>query len=214
MPRARASRQLKAPAPQSIRRITEPSGDLYEVQDQKDWSRVDDEIQDAQIAANIRAATRLAEDFCLRAFITQSWRITYDRLPFGGLSIPAIPRIIELPRPLLITLDQVQVVLEDDSTSLVSTDSFHKDLNGEPGRIMLKDGVSWPTGLREIDAIRIDYTCGYGDESVVPDGIKTGVKMIASTAFENREDWVVGKTVAEIPRNAEAWLQPFKVYWL
>ena len=217
MPHGRisSSRTLfKSPPPRAVVRITEPVLDPITLAEQKAWSRILGTAQDTIITAMIKGATRFAEDWMQRALITQSWLIAFDSFPFGFFSIPDTPQIIELPYSKVITLDEVKVFFDDDTSDATLADRFQIDLNSEPGRIILKPSRNWPSGLRDIDAVNIKYTSGFGvAQSTVPQAIKDAIHYIVADRFENRESYRK-EAVNIIPRGAEELLMPWKIWTL
>ena len=144
MPLSRNPRQLRAPDPRSVRRFVEPTVVVVTLAEQRLYMRVDETADDTEITAQVAAATREAEDFTRRAFITQQWRITYDAGPFDFFTVPATPRIIELPRPIIISLDKIETIAEDGTPSTFALSNVIVDTNAEPGRITLRPGSTWP----------------------------------------------------------------------
>ena len=211
------TRQIEAPPPKSIRRSVEPTADIVSLAAVKKFVRIGNSvsIHDDELLGLIRSATMQAEDFTKRAFIQQTWVITFDALLFDFFSIPDIPRLIEIPRPRLISLDEVRFFKEDGTEEVFDLNDLTVDTNSEPGRVVLKRGVTWPTGLRDIDAVKLTYKAGYGTKaSDVPETIKLGVKQMISTWFENHEDIVVGVSVSEIPRGSRMTLMPYRIMTL
>ena len=58
------------------------------------------------------------------------------------------------------------------------------------------------------DKVKLTYSAGY---EVVPNSVKMGVLMMISSLFENREDTVVGLTVANIPLSSMKMLDKVKI---
>ena len=58
------------------------------------------------------------------------------------------------------------------------------------------------------DKVKLTYHAGYKE---IPSSVKMGVLMMISSLFENREDIVVGFTVADIPLNSMAILNKVKI---
>lgn len=217
----RAHASVEAPEPRSVIRTAEPDQDPVTLEDAKAFLRIPSAvgIHDEVIKGFIPAATRTAEDFCKRAFIQQEWTISFDALLFDFFSIPDIPRIIRLPRPRLINLDEVRFFKEDGTETVFALTDLIIDSNSEPARLVLKQGKTWPTGLRDIDALHIKYRSGYGtltasSKADVPAAIQTGIKQIIATWFENREDLVVGKAVSTVPRDSRITLTPYRIMTL
>ena len=57
--------------------------------------------------------------------------------------------------------------------------------------------------------LKITYDCGY---TVVPTAVKQAILMIISTLYNNRQDFVVGLTVAKIPTTSEMLLDTVKLH--
>lgn len=213
MSRSMLQRGIVAPEPKSLRRVTEiPTTFPITVAEAKLHAHIDTSTDDADVTAWIQLATRTVEQFTRRTLITTVWRMTYDALPFDFFTIPAIPRIIRLFRPPIISLDEIEFVKEDDSTSLFTLSDLIVDTNSEPGRVSLRPGVEWPSGLRLIDAVRIKYTAGYGATGAsVPEAFRTAIKRLVGTMAENREDIIIGQSVVDIPFGTKAILAPYQI---
>lgn len=60
-----------------------------------------------------------------------------------------------------------------------------------------------------VSNVQITYTCGY---EVVPAKVKQGILMMVSTMFNNRDDFISGMTVEEIPIPARKLLDSVRFY--
>lgn len=156
-----------------------------------------------------KAATDEAEQFTGRALIEQTWDLYLDAFPTQGP--------IRIPKPPLIEVVGVYVdeALIDTATYIVDADS---DPAGQPARVTLATGGSWPTPSASANAVRIRFRAGYvedGDASpivaTVPYAIKAAILMIAGTLFANRETIVIGQTAALLPWAAEQLLRRYRV---
>ena len=61
------------------------------------------------------------------------------------------------------------------------------------------------------DAVRVDFTCGYGAASDVPEPIKRAVLLLVGTLYANRES-VAPVAMHEIPQSAIWLLSPYRVW--
>jgi uncharacterized phiE125 gp8 family phage protein len=158
--------------------------------------------QDAKIEDFLKAARLLLENEYGRAWITQTWKATFDTMDacpsvfsdFWYNDTPrhpgiAFPTVIELARPPLIAVSTIISYADDDeqTATTMSASDYHVSTSGLLGRVMLRSGKSWPTGLRPIDSIVITYTCGYGAATAVPQDVKEGIIELAAHMYENRE---------------------------
>jgi uncharacterized phiE125 gp8 family phage protein len=187
----------------------------------------------------ITTARQLAEEWCGRAFITQTWQLWFDigcgagdQDDFWYTDSPQakhwrfMPAVIELPRPPLISVSSIKYYLDDGveaATTFAST-NYQTSTTGELGRVRLKTGKTWPTGLRAMDSLVIEYTAGYttGGEAPtanVPQAIKDAIIEWAAHMYENREGQqaanaggaVVLNRGAFVPAGVQTKLMPYRV---
>jgi uncharacterized phiE125 gp8 family phage protein len=87
------------------------------------------------------------------------------------------------------------------TTATVSASDYLVDTVREPGRIVLKDGKSWPADtLREVNGVVVRYVAGYGAEPKhVPEAIRMWMKVQLGHWYENREATAQGGMVVGIP---------------
>ena len=202
--------RISAPGKTGLIQTAAPGALTVSVAEAKTHMRVDGTSEDTLIENMIKAVTRAAEDYTHRAFITQDWRATYDAEVFTSLTIPAVPQILALPRAPLQSLQSVKTYDDDDSETAKDVADFHVDVNSQPGRICLKDGKTWPTSLRPIAAIEINYRCGYGDASSdVSDAIREAILHGVGEMFENREQ--LNLDAIALPNVTKMFLCPFRI---
>jgi uncharacterized phiE125 gp8 family phage protein len=110
----------------------------------------------------------------------------------------------------------VQSIVYSDTngaSQTVASSDYVVSTFDEPGRIALANGKSWPSTLEQINAVRVDYTAGYGATAdTVPEAIKQAMRMLVSHWYENREATV---SAATLPREMDfavrETLRPFTV---
>jgi uncharacterized phiE125 gp8 family phage protein len=161
-------------------------------------------LPDAQANALIAEARELIEEMTGVAFITQTWKLALDRWPAGrelwwdGVRQGAIQdiyvanslRAVDLPRYPLQAVDTVTVYDEaSNSASVVIGNTFDIDTYRKPGRMVLRNGATWPIALRGSNAIEITYTAGFGDAaSDVPAILKRAIKQVAAYLYAHYGD--------------------------
>ena len=59
--------------------------------------------------------------------------------------------------------------------------------------------VNWPTTGDYINAVRVRYVAGYAAAANVPETIKLWMKIRLANAYDNREEFVLGRTMQEFP---------------
>jgi uncharacterized phiE125 gp8 family phage protein len=154
------------------------------------------------LADLVTAATGQAEAFCRRRFLTQRGRLTRDSFP---------DQAIALPYPPLASVEAVQYVDGDGAWQTVDAADYLLRTAETPGEVVPAYGTSWPSARSTKDAVRIDFTCGYGAAEDVPQGIKRAVLLIVGSLYANRES-VAPVTMSEIPQSATWMLSPFRVW--
>lgn len=76
-----------------------------------------------------------------------------------------------------------------------------------------KDGFSWPTTQSRPDAIRLDYTIGYGETTAdVPETLRHALMLIVGHWYDNREQSSFDE-LSNIPFGFEALLNMHRNSW-
>jgi uncharacterized phiE125 gp8 family phage protein len=118
------------------------------------------------------------------ALITQSWRLSLDRWPRPSIVVPLGP---------VQTIDSLQYI-PFGATALTTLDpsGYAYDLDAEIVRIRPDPTMGWPQLQPGPGAIKIAFTCGYGDnQTSVPVDIQQAILLLVSHWYEHR-DAVVG----------------------
>lgn len=161
--------------------ISEPIEELITVAELKEYARIDHDHEDTLLEGLIITSRKCVEYYLKRKLLETSLRVTMDKWNTD---------VIELPYPPLISITGVYYVYEDDTTEEYDSDYYYVDINTEPGRLCIKDGVSIPINTdRCHGGYRIDFKAGYGsDAEDVPEPIKTAIKIWATELYEGRTD--------------------------
>ncbi|MFZ3132882.1 MAG: head-tail connector protein [Desulfosporosinus sp.] len=141
----------------------------------------EDTFEDDDITSLITTARGYCEDYQNRAYLTQTWQLSFDYWPSG---------MLELPKGSLQTIDSV--AYKDSSgvtTELTEGIDYVYSTRGILGRLTPAYDKSWPSFTPfPLDAIVIEFTCGYGDlSSDVPEKVKLAMKLLIGHWYENRE---------------------------
>lgn len=193
----------------NLKLITGPAVEPCTVDEVKLFTHIDYDVEDALIAKWIKAARVAAENFQWRAYYTQEWELSFDSWPESPFFIP---------RPPLVSVESLKYYGTDDTEYEFDLNDLIIDVNSTPGRISLAYGIQWPsTVLREIDAIRVRFTAGYGDsedltttsEGVlesIPDSVKDAIFVYCAWRNENRAGEV------DLPKQFYDILAPDRVF--
>ena len=136
--------------------------------------------EDLLLAAFITAAREYGEGFQNRAFITQSWELSFDRFPESPFQVPFAP---------LQSVESITCYDAADAPHVIDPGDYQVDTGGFVGRVALRSGKSWPAvSLRPLSGVVIGFTAGYGDAgSDVPEKTRLAIKLLAGHLYENRE---------------------------
>lgn len=213
-------------------RVTAPANAPVSLAQAKAHVRATDFTDDdTLIGLFIEAATDHVdgpEGFLGRALIDQTWDYYLDAFPAGpagsaraapnrAASAPAASAsIIKLPLPPLIEVEGVFWTDGAGAEQTLDPASYLVDTAGSAGRIALLTPGAWPTARAVANAVRIRFRAGYIDASdspvadAVPGAIRAAILLIVGDLYANRENVVVGATVATLPGPVENLLRRYR----
>jgi uncharacterized phiE125 gp8 family phage protein len=183
----------------SLTLVTGPVREPVTLSDAKAWARLDGTTDDNSITQLIKAVRATAEEYLRRALLTQTYRLTID-LPCGGIDhllgegtydLPVsalngdLSRAVELPKGPVQSIISVKTTDTADAQTTFAPSNYYLDAAGE--RLVLTTGATWPSNLRGIAAVEVNYIVGYGDTGdSVPQPIKTGMLIHLASLYEQR----------------------------
>lgn len=194
--------------PLRVRITTPPAVEPLTTAEAKLHLRIDHDDEDSYIDGLITTARLYCEDVSQRALITRTYTARLDRWPGS---------VIELPYPPLLAVTSIKYTDIDGNESTYSSANYLVDAHREPGRIALKNGVSWPSvTLQEINGVEIVWTAGYGAAgSDVPERYRQAMLLLIGHYYENREAIMVaqGANMATLPLALDALLLTDRGGW-
>lgn len=188
--------------------VTPASSDLIPLAELRTFLRVPTEA-DAEIEEIMREAVQHLDGrdgYLGRALMTQTWEARLDDFPGAAR--------IELPLPPLQSVDSI--IYTDGQGAEQTFDAANWTAYGvgdrAPGGVALLQDAHWPIAKNTPEAVRIQFTAGYGANSAdVPAPIRSAVKMLVAAAYEQREGYSVDYEVQANPALMDR-LGPFVVY--
>lgn len=162
-----------------LKLVTGPTVEPVTAADAILHARLDGVTDSAIIAGLIATARELAETYTRRAFMAQTWKGFLDAGPCGSS--------IEVPRPPLQSVTHVKTYTDADVATTMSAALYYVDTVSEPGRIVLRDGASWPDITRVANGLEIQFIAGY-TTATLPQSIKTGILNLVAWLYEHRGD--------------------------
>lgn len=175
--------------------------------------RVDHANDDTYIDALITAATDYTEEITGRSLVTKSFKQFMDCFPSSDstaiqVDMPPLSSVTSIKY-----YDQADVEQTWTNTEyVVDTDQAYKSI------IYPAITYSWPSPRVFPKAVTIEYVAGYADDSAspfastaIPKPIIQAMLILIAHWYENREQVIVGSTIAMVPDAYDALIAPYKV---
>ena len=204
-----------------LKRTSAPATEPVTQAEAQLWLKQSSDADDAIVDLLIAGARELTEEYCQRAWITQTWEYMLDSIPESAdadtwkikhgwplsLNVPGGSDSINIPRPPLISVTSIEYYDTANTEATFSSASYTLDTwgVGSMGRVYLNSGYSWPSGLRDHNAILVTYVAGYGAAAAVPSAVKTAMRQI----IEANYDWRAGEI--EFPKAAKDALSTLRI---
>lgn len=158
----------------SSKLITPPTNTAVSLAAARAAARVDGDAMDGEILQAVQGYTDDAEFETQRALVAQTRRVTLDRFE----------RAIRLERPPLLSVVHVKFFDQAGQLQILDPQDYQVDAESEPGYIVPAPGKAWPATADRINAVQVEYTCGYGpDDAAVPAGIKSYILAKVAEQF-------------------------------
>lgn len=183
----------------ATQQTTAPTAEPITVEEVRAHSVIDDTEEDAVLIETYIAAARwMAELICDRQIMPATWKLYLD----------AFPGEIRLPKPRAQSVTSITYADASNVTQTLSTSVYGLDSIGEPGRVYLKYGQSWPATYDVPNAVCVTYVAGYGSSNALalaalPKQLKLGMLHLVAHWFENREPVNIGNIVNPLPSMGE-----------
>lgn len=193
--------------------------------------RVDFNDDDELITGLITAAREATESMMNRVIFDQAFLLTLDQFPCAP-SVNTYPAgthgaltmfsaffswySIKVPRSKLKSVTSITYVDTDGSTKTLDSALYNVDANGEPGRIVPRNGQSWPYPDSYVPgSVKVTFVAGsYGDGTDItkcPASIAQAMLLLIGHWYANREA-ASEKPLTNLPLAVDALLAPHKFY--
>lgn len=166
--------------------------------------RIEHNSEDTYIKLVLQSAVKTLEDWVGRSFVNQVWKLTLE-----GKEFPPNKTFIKFSRPPLVSLDSFKWWDTDDTEQTITVATVLSVSTGELSKAFLKNGQSWPSGVRWNHSAELEYTSGYGTEDKVPQPLQNAVMMLGAHYYENREFTAMGSLPTKIQLGIEELTAPY-----
>ena len=158
---------------------TPPGSEPVSLVEAKLHLRVDAADDDDLIDDLITTARDRVETYTGRSLITQSLELWLDCFPAGGS--------IFLQRPPVVSITAVSYIHPTTGVLTVwDASNYRLDEISVRPRLSLEYGKSWPDVRAVTNAVKIEYSAGYGDAVAVPKRAKQAIKVLLKELYDNR----------------------------
>jgi uncharacterized phiE125 gp8 family phage protein len=185
---------------------TAPTQEPVTLEELREHARVTHRADDAVLMGLITTARLWVEDYTRRALLTQTLDVSYNEIPSDGAPL-------QLPRTPLQSVTSVTSYTAAHVAATLSSAAYYLDTVGVPARLVLNDGYSWPSDLRDVNAVVVRGVFGYATPSAVPEPLRRTVLLLAGHWYDAGRDVVMttGAVPQTVPFSVYALLAPYRV---
>jgi len=199
---------------------TAPSVEPLNLQEVKEYLRVEDSTDERVLRPYVESVRRIAEEHMGRALMSQTLTLfvdSFDELedPLwdGMRKAPYLNNYknhITLPRAPVTSVTSVSTFNDSDTETTMAASRYYVDNVREPARIVLRQGETFPSALRVANAIKVVYVAGYTSAYAIPEPIKMGMLQHIAYMYEHRGDMYEAK--APLPPAIKTMYSPYVVH--
>lgn len=118
-------------------------------------------------------------------------------------------KTMRLPYGQVAAVSEIAYFDQDNVAQVITGWSLHEDTKGS--YLKFASETAFPQVYERDDAVSVTYTAGWGGAASVPGPIKTAIKMLAATWYENREAVKIeGISPSKIPFSVESLIAPYR----
>jgi uncharacterized phiE125 gp8 family phage protein len=184
----------------NYRQLTEPATEPLSYSDVKAYLRLNDDSEQAFVTSLITVARQIVEGQIWRPLISQTWAMQFDYSEIGT-------NIYNINKAPLLSVTDVKYYDEDNTLQTLAASQYEVDIYGSPARFRL---INVPKLKDRMNAMQLNFTCGYTNAAAVPSPIKQAMYLIIGHLYENRQDVVTGTQVHQIPDSSKYLLEPYR----
>lgn len=157
--------------------VTAPTRFPVTLDEVKDQLRISHTDSDSELTSLIVQATNYVEEQTGRRLITQTWKLTLDHFE----------NETRLPYPPLSSISSITYQDQDNATQTLASSEYTVDTLSEPGRLVQAEAGTYPTTYNDLNSVTINFVCGYGDRTDVPEQLKQAIKLYIQWIYDMDE---------------------------
>ena len=183
--------------------IEQPKIEPVSIAEVKAQLGIDDTRSDDLIARRIVEARKFVEDYTGRALITQTREKRWDCF------------VDEHELPSALSVVSVKYIDTDGTLQTLASDQYEMDTYPAIPFVQAKDNVTWPSTYAKRNAVRIQYTAGYGPRSSdVEPLIREAIILLVGHWMNFQGQIEGGISISRIPFAVRDLLDPYKLYFV
>lgn len=201
---------------------TPPTVEPLNLQEVKDYLRLEDASDERVLTALIETARMFCEEYTGRALMTQTITMMLDGVdeladPLWegwktGPYLNHYKNYINIGKSPVQSITHVKTYDDLDNATTFASSKYYSDLNRDPARVVLRKGETFPTTLRVADAIEVQYVAGYSNANLVPAPLKVGMLQHIAYLYEQRGDMGDYLQTRELPPSIKMLYAPFVIH--
>ena len=204
----------------------------------KDYLRITGDREDGLLLDFLEASEEALEQYLQTSFLRETWVLRlnappiinkslmrerrmsssreYSNISYDGSSgysyaytSNTIPESIVVPIGNVASIDSITVYKDDNSSEVIDSSNYVLNNATLVGEIIFKKGFVWPSDLRLVSGVEIQFQSGYATRDEIPSLIKATIYHLTGFKWNNRgstED-LLGQEVT-IMKEAD----PFKLW--
>ena len=153
----------------SLSLISAPAGEPLTVAEVYKHSRVPEEEDSDYVAALIVAARQYFEDHDSRRLCSQTWKLALDRFPTCWGQYDSYYSSIEIPLRPVQSISHIKYRDADGILQTLDPSAYQVDLTSFIARVAPAYNTFWPATRCVMNAVEIQFVCGYGTAVSIPD---------------------------------------------
>ena len=137
------------------------------------------------------------------AMVSQVWELYCDAFPSDNLKVPLGP---------LISVDKIEYLSPSSGLYVdwPTAGNWSADVVSDPGWIIPTN--SWPVSKDAVNAVRVTFTAGFGDDTKVPFALKAAMLLLIGDLYENRQNTILDRSVDQQSIAFQSLIRPFRRY--
>ncbi|MFN3689160.1 head-tail connector protein [Salinarimonas sp.] len=177
-----------------------PAVEPVAVPEMRLWLRIEDEAEDALLAALIKAARLVIEATTRLTLLESTWRLALPRLPSDG--------VVRLPLAPVIRIDAVRLYDGAGVATLLPASAVRLEARAEPPRVT----IAAPSAEATAGGVEIDLAAGFGTQpGAAPAPLVQALRLLVAHWYENRGDLSAeGARASGLPAEILALIAPYR----